>query len=99
MQPVHAETLESLAAKLGMSPENLAFTVRQYNTSIREGKCLTLSPPKTNFAGPIDTSLFCAYKVTGGFTFAFGGIRTNARAEVIDTIVNLSAVCMRRVKW
>ena len=84
MQPVQAETLESLAAKLGMSPENLAFTVRQYNTSIREGKCLTLSPPKTNFAEPIDTPPFCAYKVTGGFTFTFGGIRTNARAEVID---------------
>ena len=84
MQPVQAETLESLASKLEINPENFVLTVRQYNASIVGGKCPTLNPPKTDFAEPIDTPPFCAYKVTGGFTFTFGGIRTNARAEVID---------------
>jgi tricarballylate dehydrogenase len=59
-------------------------TVEEFNSAIRDGKSLSLTPPKTNFAQPIDTPPFCAYKVTGGFTFTFGGIRTNTSAEVLD---------------
>jgi tricarballylate dehydrogenase len=85
MAPVQADTLEALAGRLAIDAEELAHTVREFNGSIREGKCLSLNPPKTNFAQPIDAPPFCAYKVTGGFTFTFGGIRTNTRAEVLDT--------------
>ena len=85
MGPVEAQNLPALAGKLDINARELSDTVREFNVSIREGKCLSLNPPKTNFAQPIDTPPFCAYKVTGGFTFTFGGIRTNARAEVLDT--------------
>jgi tricarballylate dehydrogenase len=84
MAPVEAESLQSLAGKLGIDAVGLVDTVRQYNTSIQDGKCLSLTPPKTNFAQPIDAPPYCAYKVTGGFTFTFGGIRTNTLAEVLD---------------
>ena len=47
-------------------------------------KCLSLRPPKTNFARSIEKSPYCAYKVTGGFTFTFGGLWTNAKAQVLD---------------
>jgi tricarballylate dehydrogenase len=85
MAPMQAANLQSLAAKLEINAEVLSRTVLEYNASIREGKCLALDPPKTNFAQPIDTSPFYAYKVTGGFTFTFGGVRTNTRAEVLDS--------------
>jgi len=85
MAPVDGENLQALAGKLDIAARELSETVREYNASIRDAKCLSLNLPKTNFAQPIDTPPFCAYKVTGGFTFTFGGIRTNARAEVLDT--------------
>jgi tricarballylate dehydrogenase len=84
MAPVEAESLQSLAGKLDIDAEDFLATVQEYNASIRDGKCLSLSPPKTNFAQPIATPPFYAYKVTGGFTFTFGGVRTNGRAEVLD---------------
>jgi tricarballylate dehydrogenase len=84
MAPVEAESLQSLAGKLGIDAVGLVDTVRQYNISIQDGKCLSLTPPKTNFAQPIDAPPYCAYKVTGGFTFTFGGIRTTTLAEVLD---------------
>jgi tricarballylate dehydrogenase len=84
MAPVEAESLQSLAGKLDIDAEDFLATVQEYNASIRDGKCLSLNPPKTNFAQPIATPPFCAYKVTGGFTFTFGGVRTNGRAEVLD---------------
>ena len=84
MAPVEAESLQSLAGKLGIDAEGLVDTVRQYNASIQDGQCLSLTPPKTNFAQPIDAPPYCAYKVTGGFTFTFGGIRTTTLAEVLD---------------
>ena len=85
MAPVEGENLQALAGKLDVDARELSETVREYNASIRDAKCLSLNPPKTNFPQPIDTPPLCAYKVTGGFTFTFGGIRTNARAEVLDT--------------
>ena len=84
MEPVQAESLELLAGKLDINAEGLSATVREFNASVRDGKCLSVTPPKTNFAQPIDTPPYYAYKVTGGFTFTFGGIRANARAEVLD---------------
>jgi tricarballylate dehydrogenase len=81
--PLEAETVAALARRLDIEPAQLEKTIREYNDSIRDGRCLSLNPPKTNFAQRIETAPFCAYKVTGGFTFTFGGIRTNARAEVL----------------
>jgi len=83
-EPIEAESLQDLAGKLDIDVDGLVKTVSEFNCSIRDGKCLSLNPPKTNFAQPIDTPPFCAYKVTGGFTFTFGGIRTNAGTEVLD---------------
>ena len=33
----------------------------------------------------IEKSPYCAYKVTGGFTFTFGGLWTNAKGQVLDS--------------
>jgi len=44
-----------------------------------------LDLPKSNWALPIDEPPFTGYPVTGGMTFAFGGVAINTDAEVLDT--------------
>ena len=82
--PVEAPTIRELATKLEIEPDSLEQTVTNYNKSILGNKCPSLVPPKTNFARPIEHPPFCAYKVTGGFTFTFGGVWTNTEAQVLD---------------
>jgi len=43
-----------------------------------------LSPPKSNWAQPIDQPPYVAYRVTCGITFTFGGLRTDSRARVLN---------------
>ena len=42
------------------------------------------SPPKSNWAIPIDDPPYYAYEVTGGITFAFGGVDISPDARVLD---------------
>ncbi len=83
--PVEAPSIRQLATRLEIDPQALERTVTDYNDSIQDEKCLALKPPKTNFARRIETPPFCAYKVTGGFTFTFGGLWTNTTGQVLDT--------------
>ena len=83
--PIEAGSIGELATKLGIDSEALVHTVTEYNDSIQGEKCLSLRPPKTNFARRIEKSPYCAYKVTGGFTFTFGGLWTNTKGQVLDS--------------
>ncbi|MBI3931226.1 MAG: FAD-binding protein, partial [Chloroflexi bacterium] len=70
-------------------------TVREFNAAIQPGEldldCLDgkhtegITPPKSNWAIPIDTPPFTAVPVTGGITFTFGGLKTSINGQVIDT--------------
>jgi tricarballylate dehydrogenase len=82
--PIEAGSIRELATKLEIDPGALERTVRTYNDDIQGDRCLSLTPPKTNFARRLESPPFCAYKVTGGFTFTFGGLWTNTRAQVLD---------------
>lgn len=92
-----ANTLEELAAKLeGVNPEGFLRTVREFNAAVRtdvpfnhavkDGRCtVSIDPPKSNWANPLDTPPFEAYAVTCGITFTFGGLRIDPRtAQVLD---------------
>lgn len=96
--PVEAASIGELATKLEIDAEALEHTVKNYNDSIQGEKCLSLKPPKTNFAQKIETPPFCAYKVTGGFTFTFGGVWTDTKAQVLDNGLKThpGALCRRR---
>jgi tricarballylate dehydrogenase len=83
--PVAAGTIEELAKKLSISPRKLRATVETFNNAINDDKALALSPPKSNFAQPIDTPPFYAYPATGGMTFTFGGVKINDKAEVLNS--------------
>jgi tricarballylate dehydrogenase len=103
--PIEAETIETLAERLGLDPGAIAATVHRYNAAIepgatdrtvRDGKCARgIVPPKSNWATPIKNGPFVAYPLTCAITFTFGGLRTDARARVIrrdgEPIENLYA--------
>jgi tricarballylate dehydrogenase len=90
-----APTLEALAAELGIDPQGLARTVREFNAACQPGKynpaildgvsTQGVSPPKSNWALPLDEPPFTGFVVTCGITFSFGGLRINERGEVQDT--------------
>jgi tricarballylate dehydrogenase len=91
--PVEADTIEELAETFGLDPAALAATVRDYNAAIQPGKTdrtirdgkgtKGLTPPKSNWATPIERGPFIGYPLTTAITFTFGGIRSDSRARVI----------------
>ena len=90
-----APTIEELAKKLEIDPEGLARTVREFNAAVQpaefnpailDGKGTKgITPPKSNWALPLDTPPYVGYAVTCGITFTFGGLRINTTAQVLDT--------------
>ncbi|MCC6178934.1 MAG: FAD-dependent tricarballylate dehydrogenase TcuA [Chloroflexi bacterium] len=96
--PVEAESLEALAEKIGVPGAPFAAEIEAYNAAVdratpfdpdrRDGKTARPGdgrPDKSNWALPIEEPPFLAFPVTGGITFAFGGLQTDADARVIDT--------------
>jgi tricarballylate dehydrogenase len=90
-----ANTLEELAEQIEISPQGLVRTIAEFNAScvdkpydpsVKDGKgTIGISPPKSNWALPIDTPPYVGFAVTCGITFTFGGLRINAEAQVLDT--------------
>lgn len=91
-----ADTLEGLAEQLGIDPQSFVETIEaynaacqahlEYNPTVLDGKCTNgVTPPKTNWALPIDTPPYLGFAVTCGITFTFGGLRINPRGQVLDT--------------
>lgn len=94
--PVVADTIRELADKIGVDPDALEATVKEFNASIdeevefdpaREDRRGTkgLTPKKTNWARAITDPPFLAYGVTGGITFSFGGLKVDKSSQVLNT--------------
>ncbi|HKU99752.1 MAG TPA: FAD-dependent tricarballylate dehydrogenase TcuA [Vineibacter sp.] len=89
-----ANSIEDLAEKLGIDVEGLSRTIAafnaacqpgDYNPAILDGKGTKgITPPKSNWALPIDQPPYTGFVVTCGITFTFGGLRINDRGEVLD---------------
>ena len=55
---------------------NAACTAAPFDPAVKDGKrTLGITPPKSNWAQPLDTPPFVAFAVTCGITFTFGGLR------------------------
>jgi tricarballylate dehydrogenase len=88
-------TIEELADRLGINREGFVKTIAEYNAAVQpggyeptvlDGKCTEgITPPKSNWALPIDTPPYIGYAVTCGITFTFGGLKIDTRGQVIDT--------------
>ncbi|HSR72459.1 MAG TPA: FAD-dependent tricarballylate dehydrogenase TcuA, partial [Kiloniellales bacterium] len=93
---VSADTLEELAGKLeGVDAERFLETVKAFNAAVRTDvpfdpnvkdgrRAEGVSPPKSNWANPLDTPPYEAYATTCGITFTFGGLRITTDAQVVD---------------
>ena len=89
-----SDTIAGLAEQLELDPVALERTINEFNAAcgpqpfhpgILDGKCTTgISPPKSNWAVPIDQGPYVAYVTTTGMTFTFGGLKINNKAEVQD---------------
>jgi tricarballylate dehydrogenase len=89
-----ANTFEELAKKLEIDVEEFVRTMTAYNAAvqpgpfnpaIKDGKCTRgITPPKSNWAQPLDTPPYVGYAVTTGITFTFGGLRITESAQVVD---------------
>ncbi|OLC17960.1 MAG: tricarballylate dehydrogenase [Candidatus Rokubacteria bacterium 13_1_40CM_69_27] len=87
-------TLEGLARKLEIDVAGFVATVTAFNAAvqpgvfnpaIKDGKGTQgITPPKSNWALPLDTPPYVGYAVTTGITFTFGGLRIRSDAQVID---------------
>ncbi|MEZ4502349.1 MAG: FAD-dependent tricarballylate dehydrogenase TcuA [Dehalococcoidia bacterium] len=92
-----ADTIRGLAEDLGVDPDALERTVEAYNAacpspdtfdpSKRDGLATTgITPPKSNWALPLDSPPYVGFAVTCGVTFTFGGLRIVPRTgAVLDT--------------
>jgi tricarballylate dehydrogenase len=93
--PIEAQTIADLAAKLEIPKVTLEATVAGYNAACRPGTFKPLevdhlathdlSPPKSNWARPLDAPPYRAYPIISANVFTFGGLKVNANAQVINS--------------
>ncbi len=94
--PYQAESLEGLAAQIGVPSHNLRETVDTFNAAATgdtarfdaahcDGLATAgaLKPPKSNWARAIAKPPFLAYPLVGAIAYTFGGLATNEKAEVL----------------
>jgi tricarballylate dehydrogenase len=65
---------------------NAAVQPDAFNPAIKDGKGTRgITPPKSNWALPLDSPPFVGYAVTTGITFTFGGLHISGEGQVIDS--------------
>jgi tricarballylate dehydrogenase len=92
--PTEAPTVHELATKIGIPSSTLEATVTEYNLACPSGESRPLvldgmatkglSPPKSNWATPLDKPPFHAYPIISSNVFTFGGLKVDRNARVID---------------
>lgn len=90
--PIEADTIEDLAAAMGLPTTALRRTVDVFNDACRPGAFHPteldglategLVPPKTNWARPITEPPFYGYELRPGVTFTYLGLRVDEQARV-----------------
>jgi len=96
VSPHQANTIPELAALIGVPAEALQDTVARYNAAATGDPArfdathadglaadASLSPPKSNWCRPLDRPPYLAYPLIGAIAYTFGGVATNADAEVL----------------
>ncbi|GGB79235.1 tricarballylate dehydrogenase [Marinobacterium zhoushanense] len=90
--PIKADTLEELAGKLDLPATQLQQTIEGFNKACTEGHfhpteldglaTQGLTPPKSNWARPIDTPPYYGYTLRTGVTFTYLGLKVDESAQV-----------------
>ena len=89
-----ANTIRALAERMGLDPDPLEQTVESFNAAVQPGRfnpaikdgkrTEDISPPKSNWAQPLESPPFYGFAVTCGITFTFGGLGIDEEARVLD---------------
>ncbi|QFT45388.1 Fumarate reductase flavoprotein subunit precursor [Roseivivax sp. THAF40] len=90
--PIEAASIEELAEKMDLPPNELRKTVDEFNRSCGDtsdfhpteldGVSTTgLNPPKTNWARPITEPPFYGYSLRTGVTFTYLGLKVDDHAQ------------------
>jgi tricarballylate dehydrogenase len=97
--PVYGDTVAEVLSELGCSsPAAGAATVETYNEACPDdgferfdpehldgvAAVDSLEPSKSNWAVPLTEPPYVGYPLTGGITFAFGGLAADTEARVLD---------------
>jgi tricarballylate dehydrogenase len=91
--PITSACVEDLAAAVGLDAASVSATVRAFNAACvgdrpftlreRDGNATVgLSPPKSNWARPLDQAPFHAYPLRPGITFTYLGVAVDEMARV-----------------
>jgi hypothetical protein len=85
-EPEQADTIPELTTKLGLDPNELDKTVKEFSVACNQnpfdlmkldGKATTeLKPNKSNWANQIDTPPYFGCPPTASLTFTYGGVKT-----------------------
>jgi tricarballylate dehydrogenase len=95
--PFQSDTIEGLAAQIDIPADALLRTVNVFNAAASGNisqfdatRCdglaaaLSLTPPKSNWARPLNSPPYLAYPLVGAIAYTFGGLSTNTKAEVLS---------------
>lgn len=85
-----ADTLEELAEKTGMNPDNLVAAVEEYNKNVDEG-ATSDSLGRTTFVNKIENGPFIAVPRKPSAHHTMGGVEINTDTQVLDTEGNVIA--------
>jgi tricarballylate dehydrogenase len=91
--PYRADSVEELAGQLQLDPVTVGATVKNFNAADRPDSpfdparldglsAAGISPPKSNWAQPLDTRPYFAIPVRPGITFTYMGVRVAPDARV-----------------
>lgn len=92
--PVAGNTIAELAGKLGIPAAQLVATIADYNRGCRDAEFTPLvpdklattgvTPPKSNWAHPLNESPYHAYPVISSNVLTFGGLKVDTSARVLN---------------
>jgi len=93
LPPIRADTVASLATKLGLDPAALQTTVADFNAATPAGDELPLierrttglTPPKSRAAVALTAPPFAAYPLRPGVTFTHFGVAVDDHMRVMKT--------------
>jgi tricarballylate dehydrogenase len=94
-KPYQTDTLEALAPQLGLDIVTFVNTVTEYNRAAAGNSELRMdrldqnctrgiTPPKSNWALPIDRAPFYGFPLRPGITFTYMGVAVDECARVVD---------------
>jgi tricarballylate dehydrogenase len=95
--PYRSDTIEGLAAQIGVPAGSLRATIETFNAAATgdaarfdatrcDGLAAAnpINPPKSNWARAIAKPPYLAYPLVGAVAYTFGGLATNEKAEVLS---------------